>query len=136
MDRQKRVRFPKGKKVKPGDEAAVRRPVVEDEGPSDLNDPRLAAKERANRRSQFTAELFSEDSRGIASDISSAEVAYEVGFFSPPNFEHVLYAFGFQSRLLCGLIDCSIWLGALVVRVYSIRKFLFISKSSLGCGEL
>ncbi|KAF8044150.1 hypothetical protein BT93_A2205 [Corymbia citriodora subsp. variegata] len=75
---QKRVRFPKGKKVKPGDEAAVRRPVVEEkEGPSDLKDARLAAKERAHRRSQFTAELFSEDSRGIANDISSAEVAYE-----------------------------------------------------------
>ncbi|XP_030539139.1 SUPPRESSOR OF ABI3-5 [Rhodamnia argentea] len=75
---QKRVRFPKGKKVKPGDEAAIRRPVVEDEeGPSDLDDPRLAAKARATRRSQITAELFSEDSRGIANDISAAEVAYE-----------------------------------------------------------
>ncbi|XP_039157883.1 CD2 antigen cytoplasmic tail-binding protein 2 isoform X1 [Eucalyptus grandis] len=74
---QKRVRFPKGKKVKPGDEAAVKRPVVEDKGPSDAKDARLAAKERASRRSQITAELFSEDSRGGANDISSAEVAYE-----------------------------------------------------------
>ncbi|KAK3414159.1 hypothetical protein EUGRSUZ_I02666 [Eucalyptus grandis] len=74
---QKRVRFPKGKKVKPGDEAAVKRPVVEDKAPSDAKDARLAAKERASRRSQITAELFSEDSRGGANDISSAEVAYE-----------------------------------------------------------
>ncbi|XP_030459143.2 SUPPRESSOR OF ABI3-5 [Syzygium oleosum] len=74
---QKRVRFPKGKKVKPGDEAAVRLPVVEEEVPSDARDARLAAKERASRRNQITAELLGEDSRGIANDISSAEVAYE-----------------------------------------------------------
>ncbi|XP_028800840.1 CD2 antigen cytoplasmic tail-binding protein 2 homolog [Neltuma alba] len=73
---QKRVRFPKGKKVRPGDEAVVDIGPVE-EDTDDMMNPRRAAKERAKRRSQMTTELFSEDSRGIASDISAAEVKYE-----------------------------------------------------------
>ncbi|XP_021282775.1 protein LIN1 isoform X3 [Herrania umbratica] len=72
---QKRVRFPKGKKVKPGEEA-VNRVDVED-GSGDLKDPRLAAKDRAKRRSQITTELFTEDGRGTLNDVSTAEVAYE-----------------------------------------------------------
>ncbi|XP_021282695.1 uncharacterized protein LOC110415299 isoform X2 [Herrania umbratica] len=75
MLRQKRVRFPKGKKVKPGEEA-VNRVDVED-GSGDLKDPRLAAKDRAKRRSQITTELFTEDGRGTLNDVSTAEVAYE-----------------------------------------------------------
>lgn len=123
MDRQKRVRFPKGKKVKPGDEAAVRLPVVEEEVPSDARDARLAAKERASRRNQITAELLGEDSRGIANDISSAEVAYEVGLLVPPIFLSMFCSpFGFQSRYRVS----SIWLGALAVQVYRIQKFLFV----------
>lgn len=47
-----------------------------------VTDPRVAAKERAKRRSQITTELFGEDSRGIVKDISTAEVAYEVRFKS------------------------------------------------------
>lgn len=46
--------------------------------PGDLLNPRLAAKERANRRSQITAELFTEESRGILNDVTTAEVDYEV----------------------------------------------------------
>ncbi|XP_022726381.1 CD2 antigen cytoplasmic tail-binding protein 2-like [Durio zibethinus] len=72
---QKRVRFPKGKKVKHG-EVAVNRVDVED-GSGDLKDPRLAAKERAKRRNQITTELFTEDGRGMLNDVSAAEVAYE-----------------------------------------------------------
>lgn len=75
--RQKRVRFPKGKKVRPGDEPVVDKGPVE-EDIDDMMNPRHAAKERAKRRSQITTELFSEDSRGIANDISAAEVKYEV----------------------------------------------------------
>ncbi|KAK9000711.1 hypothetical protein V6N11_081200 [Hibiscus sabdariffa] len=71
---QKRVRFPKGKKVKPGEEA-VNRVEIED-GSGDLTDPRLAAKERAKRRSQITTELFAEDGRGMLHDVSAAEVSY------------------------------------------------------------
>ncbi|XP_062176806.1 uncharacterized protein LOC133881788 [Alnus glutinosa] len=72
---QKRVRFPKGKKVKAGDEV-VDRGEAED-APSDLMNPRHAAKERAKRRSQFTAELFTEESRGIINDVVAAEVDYK-----------------------------------------------------------
>ncbi|XWS68305.1 hypothetical protein CRYUN_Cryun04dG0079100 [Craigia yunnanensis] len=72
---QKRVRFPKGKKVKPGEEA-VDKVDVED-GSGDLKDPLLAAKERAKRRNQITTELFTEDGRGMLKDVSAAEVAYE-----------------------------------------------------------
>ncbi|XVE49560.1 hypothetical protein DITRI_Ditri01bG0091800 [Diplodiscus trichospermus] len=72
---QKRVRFPKGKKVKSGEEA-VNRVDIED-GSGELKDPRLAAKERAKRRNQITTELFTEDGRGMLNDVSAAEVAYE-----------------------------------------------------------
>ncbi|KAG6652002.1 uncharacterized protein LOC122313724 isoform X1 [Carya illinoinensis] len=71
---QKRVRFPKGKKVKPGDEGVDRGQA--DEAPSEVLNPRLAAKERAKRRNQITAELFTEESRGIINDVTAAEVAY------------------------------------------------------------
>ncbi|KAI9121196.1 hypothetical protein K1719_008229 [Acacia pycnantha] len=73
---QKRVRFPKGKKVRPGDEPVVDKGPVE-EDTDDMMNPRNAAKERAKRRSQITTELFSEGGRGIANDFSSAEVKYE-----------------------------------------------------------
>ncbi|KAJ7002762.1 SUPPRESSOR OF ABI3-5-like [Populus alba x Populus x berolinensis] len=70
--RQKKVRFPKGKKVKSVDER-VDRGKAEEEGPSDLKDPRLAAKERAMLRNLITDEGFS----GHINDASAAEVAYE-----------------------------------------------------------
>ncbi|GMN49431.1 hypothetical protein TIFTF001_018588 [Ficus carica] len=69
---QKKVRFPKGKKVRPGYE-----PVESRKDDTPLTDARIAAKERSRRRSQMTTELFGEDSRGIVKDISTAEVAYE-----------------------------------------------------------
>ncbi|KAK8700297.1 hypothetical protein V6N13_018698 [Hibiscus sabdariffa] len=72
---QKRVRFPKGKKVKPGEEG-VNRVDVED-GSGDLKDPRLAAKERSKRRNQIATELCTEDGRGMLNDITAAEIAYE-----------------------------------------------------------
>lgn len=82
MCRQKRVRFPKGKKARPGDEAVNRgRPeegVGVGIGPTPLTDPRSAAEERAKRRSQITTELFSEETAGILNDISAAEVTYRV----------------------------------------------------------
>ncbi|KAJ9162696.1 hypothetical protein P3X46_022452 [Hevea brasiliensis] len=70
--KQKKIRFPKGKKVKPGDEAIVSRAKVEDI-PTDTKDPRLAAQERAKRRNLITAELFSEE----LNEASAAEVTYE-----------------------------------------------------------
>ncbi|CAL2277658.1 unnamed protein product [Prunus armeniaca] len=78
---QKRVRFPKGKKARPGEEAVNRgRPeeaVGVGIGPTPLTDPRSAAKERAKRRSQITTELFSEETAGILNDVSAAEVTYK-----------------------------------------------------------
>ncbi|KAK9677614.1 hypothetical protein RND81_11G155800 [Saponaria officinalis] len=75
----KRVRFPKGKKVKA--ETPVLEPVKEDVEMSDtpdLSDPRTAAKERARRRSQLTTQLFTEDVGEVAlSRISAAEVRYQ-----------------------------------------------------------
>ncbi|XP_039014561.1 uncharacterized protein LOC120144599 [Hibiscus syriacus] len=72
---QKRVRFPKGKKVKPGEEVPNR--VDIEDGSGDLKDLHLAAKERSKRRSQITTELFAEDGRGMLNDVTGAEVSYE-----------------------------------------------------------
>ncbi|KAL9231814.1 hypothetical protein vseg_006985 [Gypsophila vaccaria] len=77
---KKRIRFPKGKKVK--DEIPVHAPV--DGGGDDvaveldLSDPRIAAKERARRRNQATAVPLAEDVAEVAlSRISAAEVRYQ-----------------------------------------------------------
>lgn len=64
----KRVRFPKGKKVKPQDEQA--RGGGDGIGPAPSTDPSLAAKERAKRRSSQISELCKDD------DPSAAEVTY------------------------------------------------------------
>ncbi|XP_022963481.1 uncharacterized protein LOC111463801 isoform X4 [Cucurbita moschata] len=45
---------------------------------NDLTDPRLAAKDRAKRPNQMTADLFSEENRGLVNDTSAAEVSYEM----------------------------------------------------------
>ncbi|KAH9621912.1 hypothetical protein KSS87_008012 [Heliosperma pusillum] len=76
----KRVRFPKGKKVKP--ETPSYEPANEDvdmpTAPTDLSDPRAAAKERARRRVHMTTQLFTEDLGEVAlSRISAAEVRYQ-----------------------------------------------------------
>ncbi|KAJ8562853.1 hypothetical protein K7X08_031305 [Anisodus acutangulus] len=70
---QKRVRFPKGKKVKQGDNTVDGR----EDNPSGCRDPRLAAKDRLVRRNQITAELLDEENEGEVADISRAEVEYE-----------------------------------------------------------
>ncbi|KAH7867136.1 hypothetical protein Vadar_029311 [Vaccinium darrowii] len=75
---QKRIRFPKGKKVKPGEEKVdVWKPS--EDAQNTKNDPRHAAKERAMRRNQITTELFSEENRGMVHDITSVEVKYAEG---------------------------------------------------------
>lgn len=94
---QKRVRFPKGKKLKSGD-AFLDKGKAE-ETPDDLTDPRLAAKERAKRRNQMTADLFSEENRGLVNDISAAEVTYEVRF----SFTRVLNLVLFMLTPTCEL---------------------------------
>ncbi|GKV11151.1 hypothetical protein SLEP1_g22430 [Rubroshorea leprosula] len=61
---KKRVRFPKGKKLKPGEQHNA------EVGSSKLTDPRLAAKERARHRRQSNLETEEVE-------ITTAEVAYE-----------------------------------------------------------
>ncbi|KAL1336252.1 hypothetical protein AAHE18_10G048800 [Arachis hypogaea] len=73
----KRVRFPKGKKVKPGEEVVVEKAKAEEEEPTDLLNPQVAAKERAKRRTQITSELFTDDTGGASNDVTAAEVTYE-----------------------------------------------------------
>lgn len=75
--RQKRVRFPKGKKAKQGDNTID---GCEDK-PSRLTDARAAAKERLERRNQIKRELIDEEIEGEIADISRAEVEYEVCYF-------------------------------------------------------
>ena len=53
----------KGRKVKPGDSFVDKGKA--EESLNDLTDPRLAAKERANRPNQMTADLLSEENRGL-----------------------------------------------------------------------
>ncbi|KAL3515541.1 hypothetical protein ACH5RR_022443 [Cinchona calisaya] len=73
---QKRVRFPKGKKVKTGDFVVDDQP--NEDGPIPLEDPQLVAKERRRRRTQMAADLLDEENRGILPDITRAEVQYKV----------------------------------------------------------
>ncbi|KZV22761.1 hypothetical protein F511_05393, partial [Dorcoceras hygrometricum] len=70
---EKRVRFPKGKKIKQGD-------YVLDSANEDVRrgrEARLAAKERAMRRTKINAELLNDESNDLVPDIRKAEVQYE-----------------------------------------------------------
>jgi len=80
LRRQKKVRFPKGKKVKAPTEPVSIKEKDEEAVPQaqDFSDPRLAAKERARRRTQLTTELFTEDRDVDLAHISSVEVHYQV----------------------------------------------------------
>ncbi|CAN4080890.1 unnamed protein product [Withania somnifera] len=70
---QKRVRFPKGKKIKQDDN------IIDghEDKPSGWRDPRAAAKERSEQRNQITKELIDEENEGEIADILRAEVEYE-----------------------------------------------------------
>uniref|UniRef100_A0A7C8ZEX7 CD2 antigen cytoplasmic tail-binding protein 2 n=1 Tax=Opuntia streptacantha TaxID=393608 RepID=A0A7C8ZEX7_OPUST len=74
--KQKRVRFPKGKKVKSGTEQETFKDDGGEPLPQDLSEPRLAAKERARRRSQTGA--FADDVDVDLAHISKVEVRYQV----------------------------------------------------------
>ncbi|EPS61335.1 hypothetical protein M569_13462, partial [Genlisea aurea] len=69
---EKRVRFPKGKKVKVADKTVD---VVGEEIPS--KDPRLAARDRAARRNTFLEEHTDDVINDRGSDVKKAEVQYE-----------------------------------------------------------
>ncbi|KAE9591847.1 hypothetical protein Lalb_Chr20g0123041 [Lupinus albus] len=76
----KRVRFPKGKKVKQGDEVVSTQKFEGEEDANDLINPIAAAnaaKERSKRRNQSTADLFIEKSETALNDLSEAEESYE-----------------------------------------------------------
>lgn len=74
-----------------------------EDAPNDLMNPRLAAKERAKHRSQFTAELFTEESRGILNDVVAAEVDYKVCFFH--------FSFNPNAVIIAMLIMSVCWFG-------------------------
>jgi CD2 antigen cytoplasmic tail-binding protein 2 len=73
---QKRVRFPKGKKMKNVEEVVD---IIQrnEDIPSDVKDPQLVAKERSLLRAQNNAKLLEEENVGMLSDISIAEELYE-----------------------------------------------------------
>ncbi|KAF5207367.1 Cd2-binding protein-like protein [Thalictrum thalictroides] len=77
----KRMRFPKGKKVKnsEGETSVVIGASIGPQAPVDLTDPKVAAEERVKRRVQNTNDLFTEESSEIfnVKDISIAEEDYE-----------------------------------------------------------
>ncbi|KAK7246757.1 hypothetical protein RIF29_41627 [Crotalaria pallida] len=76
----KRVRFPKGKKVKQGDEVDVKQKFEGEEDADDLINPLVAknaAKERAKRRNRIAADLINEENVGVLEGLSDAEVSYE-----------------------------------------------------------
>lgn len=104
------MRFPKGKKVKPGEE--VSNAENDEDFSGELRNPRLAARERAKHRSEITAELLSEESRGVFHDISVVEVNYEVCFYAL----FIIYLFiyydflSFLSSMLLSLSNLTRWL--------------------------
>eukprot|EP01018_Ginkgo_biloba_P035023 Gb_16472 [translate_table: standard] len=75
--RQKKPRFPKGKKEKLV--ADIRKEHGNEEGPIKATDPRLAAKQRATRRSRMAEELVNARDTSVLDDIGAAEEEYENG---------------------------------------------------------
>ena len=78
------MRFPKGRKVKSGDEvvAPVPLPQIAEEEPSELQDTQLVAKARSKRRNQDKAGLNIDENGDLLDVVAAAEMHYEV-FESP-----------------------------------------------------
>ncbi|XP_051147199.1 uncharacterized protein LOC127262527 [Andrographis paniculata] len=70
---EKRVRFPKGKKLKQGDYVTESAAEVI----PGYKDPRLAAKDRATRRNKITEELLNDEHSDYTNNIRKAEVHYK-----------------------------------------------------------
>ncbi|KAI7745437.1 hypothetical protein M8C21_015025, partial [Ambrosia artemisiifolia] len=75
--KEKRVRFPKGKKVKFNDEVVVNTPQVAEDEPAELNDTQLVAKARSKRRNQNRAGLEIEATGDLLDDVAASEMQYE-----------------------------------------------------------
>ncbi|KAL4588517.1 hypothetical protein LXL04_001408 [Taraxacum kok-saghyz] len=76
---QKKVRFPKGRKVKSGDEVVAPAPlpqIAEDE-PTELQDTQLVAKARSKRRNQDKAGLNIDENGDLLDVVAAAEMHYE-----------------------------------------------------------
>ncbi|KAJ9538341.1 hypothetical protein OSB04_031074 [Centaurea solstitialis] len=74
----KRVRFPKGKKVKPEDEVvAASVPQVAEDEPKELQDTQLVAKARLKRRHKDKAELINEENADLLDVVAASEMQYE-----------------------------------------------------------
>ncbi|KAI3789025.1 hypothetical protein L2E82_01809 [Cichorium intybus] len=76
---QKKVRFPKGKKVKFVEEvvAAVHVPQVAEDEPTELKDTQLVAKARSKRRNQDKAGLNIDENGDLLDVVAAAEMHYE-----------------------------------------------------------
>ncbi|KAK9060294.1 hypothetical protein SSX86_020998 [Deinandra increscens subsp. villosa] len=74
---QKRVRFPKGKKVKPGDEVVANVPQVAEDETDGLNETQVVAKARSKRRNQNRAGLDIEATGDLLHDVAASEMQYE-----------------------------------------------------------
>nr|XP_043624271.1 CD2 antigen cytoplasmic tail-binding protein 2 isoform X2 [Erigeron canadensis] len=77
---EKKVRFPKGKKVKPGQEVPM--PNVPQQVPEDdelvvLEEPQAVAKARSKRRNKNKGGFDDEDSRDILQVVADAELQYK-----------------------------------------------------------
>lgn len=74
--REKRVRFPKGKKVKPEDQVpVVQLPAEEEKDVEPETEAQIAARERALRRKM---NIPADEDTDMLHDISVAEVRYQV----------------------------------------------------------
>ncbi|KAL8242418.1 hypothetical protein R6Q59_012720 [Mikania micrantha] len=73
---QKRVRFPKGKKVRFGDAVVVNAPEVA-EDPEGLNDSQVVAKARSKRRNQNRVGLEIEATGDLLDNVAASEMHYE-----------------------------------------------------------
>ncbi|KAK1414639.1 hypothetical protein QVD17_30388 [Tagetes erecta] len=74
---QKKVRFPKGKKVRFKDEVVANVPQVADDEPEALNDTQFVAKARSKRRNQNKAGLDIEDTGDLLDNVAASEMHYE-----------------------------------------------------------
>ncbi|KAL8223897.1 hypothetical protein R6Q57_019372 [Mikania cordata] len=74
---QKRVRFPKGKKVRFGDAVVVNAPEVAEDDPEGLNDSQVVAKARSKRRNQNRVGLEIEATGDLLDNVAASEMHYE-----------------------------------------------------------
>lgn len=84
------MRFPKGKKVKPGDEMFVANvSQVGEEEPPEANEILLGAKARSKRRNKDKIDLDIEENGDLLDTVAISEIHYKVLLIS--NFRLVVF---------------------------------------------